>query len=71
MSIISTHRSTMYVHVAYCYRPKSVVSRSVCLSQQWALQRRLNRSRCRMGWGLRWAKELHIRWGFRSSHGNG
>jgi len=30
--IIWTHRSTTYVHVVYCYRPSSVVCRSVCRS---------------------------------------
>ena len=31
-SIIGPHRSTTYVDAAYCYRPSSVVCRSVCLS---------------------------------------
>ena len=30
--IIRPHRSTTYVDAAYCYRPSSVVCRSVCLS---------------------------------------
>jgi len=30
--IITPHRSTTYVYAAYCYRPSSVVCRSVCLS---------------------------------------
>jgi len=30
--IIRPHRSTTYVDAAYCYRPNSVVCRSVCLS---------------------------------------
>jgi len=29
--IIRLHRSTTYVDVAYCYRPSSMVCRSVCL----------------------------------------
>jgi len=29
----------------------------VGLSQSWALQKRLNRSRCLLGWGFGWAKE--------------
>jgi len=28
--IIAPHRSTTHVHTAYCYRPSSVVCRSVC-----------------------------------------
>jgi len=44
-------------------RGLSVCGRSVCLSQSSALQKRLNRSRCRLGCGLRWAKEARIRWG--------
>ena len=31
--IIGPHRSTTYVDAACCYRPRSVVCRSVCLSQ--------------------------------------
>ena len=34
------HRSTTYIDAAYCYRPSSVVCRSVCLSQSSALQKR-------------------------------
>ena len=49
--VIRPHHSTTYVDAAYCYRPSSVV----CLSH-WALQKRLNRSRCRLGWGLGWAQ---------------
>ena len=30
--IIRPHRSTTYVAAAYCYRPNSVVCRSVCRS---------------------------------------
>jgi len=29
--IIRLHRSTTYVDAAYCYRPRSVVCRSVCI----------------------------------------
>jgi len=32
MSIIRPHRSTMYVDVAYCYWPSSVICRTVCRS---------------------------------------
>jgi len=42
---------------AYCYRPSSVVCRSVCLSvclsHSWAPQKRLNPSRYRLGCGLK------------------
>jgi len=40
----------------FCYRLSSVVCLSVCLSQSWALKKRLNRSRCCFGWGLGWAQ---------------
>jgi len=36
---------------------------SVCLWRMWALEKWLNRSRCRLGCGLRWAQETNIRWG--------
>jgi len=43
------------------------VARSVCrsigLSRSWVLQKRLNRSRCRLGCELRWVKDAIIRWG--------
>ena len=29
----------------------------------WAVQKRLSRSRCRLGYGLRWVQESTIRWG--------
>ena len=32
MNIFRPHRSAMYVDAAYCYRPSSVVSWSVCQS---------------------------------------
>jgi len=58
--IIKPYRSTTYVDAAYCYRPSSVVclpvGLSVCLSQLWAMQKRLNRSRCRVSYALRWAQ---------------
>jgi len=42
------------------------VGLSVCLLQQWYLQKRLNRSRCRLAWGFVLTKEPSIRWGSRS-----
>jgi len=48
------HHSTTYIDVAYCYRSSSVVCLSVC--HTWALQKRLDWSRCPLGWGLRWAQ---------------
>ena len=30
--IVRPHRSTTYVDAAYCYRPSSVLCRSICLS---------------------------------------
>jgi len=38
------------------------VSLSVCWAQGWALQKRLNRSRCRLGDDIRRLKEPCIRW---------
>jgi len=32
------------------------VGLSIGLSRLWALQKRLNRSRCRLSYGLRWAQ---------------
>jgi len=49
--VIRPHRSTTYVDAACCYRSSSVVCLSVCLSHWWALQKRLNWSRCHLGWG--------------------
>jgi len=62
------HRSTTYVDAAYCYRSSSVLSicrsvgllacRSVC-TVVWAQKKRLNRSRCRLGYmGSDGPKEL-------------
>jgi len=60
--IIRPHPSTTYVGAAYCYRRSSVVYLSVCMSLLWALQKRLNRSRCRLGCGLGGPKEACVRW---------
>jgi len=43
--------------IAYCYRPSSVVCRSDCHSSD-PCRKRLNRSRCRLGWGLLWTQNL-------------
>jgi len=53
-TIIRPHRSTTYVDAAYCYPPSSVVCRFVTLVSP---AKRLNWSRCRLGWGLGWAEE--------------
>jgi len=37
----------------------------------WAVQKRLNRSRCRLGCWVGWPKEPRIRWGYRSPMGMG
>jgi len=63
------HRSTTYVDAAYCYRPSSVVCRSVCLSVCLSVRQSVglfvtlvspaktaDRSRCRSSWGLGWAQ---------------
>ena len=34
MTIIRPHRSTTYADVVYCYRPSSVVCRSVCYTSE-------------------------------------
>jgi len=39
----------MYIDAAYCYGQSSAVCLSVCLLRSWALQKRLDRSRCRLG----------------------
>jgi len=71
--------SQYYVDAAYYYRRSSVVCRSVCwsvclsgclslcLSQSSAVQKPLNRSRCRLGCGLgvpciRWGPDFPCEW---------
>ena len=52
------------VDAAYCYRRCRVVCLSVDLSQSWALHKRLNRSRCRLGCGFGWAQgRKHVLYG--------
>jgi len=56
-SVFRPHRSTTYA--ACWYRRSSVVCLSVCLSvglRSWALQKRLSRSRCRLGCWLGWTR---------------
>jgi len=55
-NIFRRHWSTTYVDTAYCYRRSSVVCLSVGLSRSRALQKRLNRPRCRLGCGLGWVQ---------------
>jgi len=54
------HHCAIYstVDAVYCYRPSSMVCRSVGvgLSHLSALLNLLNRSRCHLGWGLGWAQ---------------
>jgi len=45
-----------FTDVAYCYRPSSMVCFSVDVSQYRALHKRLNRSRCHLGWEFGWAQ---------------
>jgi len=58
------HRSTTYVDAACCYTPSSVVCLSVgllvCLSRSSAVQKRLNRSRYRLGCGLGRGSRKHV-----------
>jgi len=56
------HCNTTFVYAVYCYKRSSVVCLSVCLSRSWALQKPLNRSTCRLGWGLGLIQHC-IRWG--------
>jgi len=61
--LVSPHRSTTYAHAAYCYRPSSVVCRSVCLSlchSREPCKKRLNRSRCRSGCRLELGPRKHV-----------
>jgi len=62
------YRRTTYVDVAYCYRPISIVCRTVCHTSE----------SCKNGWtdrGAVWVevsgapREPFIRWGFRSPMG--
>jgi len=61
--IFRPHCSTTYIDVAYRYLPCTVVYRSVCHS---TMQKRLNWSRCHLGWDLGRPREPYIRWEFRS-----
>ena len=51
-----THRPYYVRTCGLLLPPSSVVCWSVSLSHKWTLQKRLNRSRCRLGWGLGWAQ---------------
>jgi len=51
-ALLRPHGSTTYTDAACCYRPSSVVCRSVSLSHYWALQKQQKRSRCGLGWRL-------------------
>jgi len=42
--IIISHRTTMYIYVAYCYRPSNVVCRPVCYSSQSCKNGRTDRA---------------------------
>jgi len=57
-AVFRPHRSItyMYVDVAYCYNIDRVLS--VGLSQSWALQKRLNRSRCYFCCGIGWTQGI-------------
>ena len=68
--IIKTYRSTIYVDVAYCCRPSSMVCWSVCHTSE----------PCKNSWtdrdviwvqDLGWPREPCIRWGSRSPMGRG
>jgi len=54
------------IDVAWC------VCASVCWIQPWAVQKRMNRSKCHSGYGLEWAQgTMYYRWGPASPHGKG
>ena len=61
VSITRPHRIALRTNAAYCCRWSGVICLSVSLSRSWALQKRLNRSRLRLGCGL--ACVQGIRWG--------
>ena len=69
--IIRPHRSTTYIDAAFCYPPSSVVCLSAGQTHQWALQKRLNRSRCSLGRGLRWTQETMYSTGIQIPRGKG
>jgi len=57
MHILLGRVAVLHVRASYCCRPSSVVCRSVCRSVTvMSLQKRLNRSRCRLSYGLGWAQ---------------
>jgi len=51
--ICRPHHITTYIDAAYCWAAAWSVSLSVCLSWSWAVQKLLNRLRCRLRYGLR------------------
>jgi len=70
---------TTYVDAAYCYRPSSVVCRSVCLSvclsvchssEPVKMAEPID-SLCRLGWGLGWAQATMYYMGVEIPHGKG
>jgi len=72
--IIRQDASHYYVDAAYCYTRSSVVclsiGRSVGLSQSCDLQKRLNRSKCRLGCGLGMSRN-HVLDGGPDTHAKG
>jgi len=55
--IVRSHRSTTYVDAAYCYRPSSVVCRSVCRSVTVVSPAKMAAPiESRFGRGLGWAQ---------------
>jgi len=69
--LIRPHRST-YVDAAYCYRPSSVVCRSVlCLWQSWATQKRLKDRDAVWDAESNGPKEPRIRWEYKFKKGRG
>jgi len=50
--VFRPHRRTTYIDAAYCYRRSSVVCRSITIVSP---AKRLNRSKCCLGCGLKWA----------------
>ena len=58
--IIRPHRSTMYVDVTYCYRPSSVVCRSVCHISEPCKNGCTDRDAIWVVKGLGWGPDPHM-----------
>ena len=62
----SQYKLTMYVDAAYCYRPSSVLCRSVCMSAHAKAVEPIE-----FGFRLEWAQGTISRWGMDNFEGGG